>query len=98
MISWKSRSYTVGESITTYFSYSQENIFAPSRWQVMTFLLILITSIALSLSNYDSFQLGSYMDDASYAVLAKSIVHSHTYGLINTPGQPASTRYPFGFP
>jgi len=64
----------------------------------MAFLLILITSIALSLSNYDSFQLGSYMDDASYAVLAKSIVHSNTYGLINTPVQPASTRYPFGFP
>ncbi len=38
------------------------------------------------------------MDDASYAVLARSITSSDAYGLINAPGQPQPTRYPFGFP
>src|SRR5215208_2751778 len=99
MISTKSLGSTrLSKGIAMYFRSAQERVLAPSRWQVLVFLIVLITSFTLSLSNYNSFQLGSYMDDASYAVLAQSLVSSKTYGLMNAPSQPASTRYPFGFP
>lgn len=38
------------------------------------------------------------MDDAEYIVLAKSILSSPEYGLVNGPDSVMSTRYPFGWP
>lgn len=70
----------------------------PSKLQTGIFSILLVIALVLSIRNYDSFQLGVYMDDASYAVLAQSIAFSDKYGLVNVPGQPESTRYPFGFP
>lgn len=70
----------------------------PSKSQMGIFSILLVIALVLSIRNYDSFQLGVYMDDASYAVLAQSIAFSDKYGLVNVPGKPESTRYPFGFP
>jgi hypothetical protein len=100
MISSKSPVYQrLGSGIATYFRSSErEKSIVPSRLQIGVFLLFLALTPLLSLANFNSFQLGSYMDDASYAVLAKSLVFSDTYGLMNAPEQADSTRYPFGFP
>jgi hypothetical protein len=76
----------------------EEPVKLPSKSQVGIFGILLIIALALSIKNYDSFQLGTYMDDSSYVVLAQSIALSDDYGLINVPGQPQPTRYPFGFP
>ena len=59
-------------------------------------LLILITG--LSLKDYNSFQLGTYMDDSRYVVLARSIAFADTYALKIGPAPPRPTGYPFGFP
>jgi hypothetical protein len=61
-------------------------------------LSVLVLAAALSLRNYDSFQLGTYVDDSSYVLLAQSLAWGEAYGLIHTPGQTQPTRYPFGFP
>jgi hypothetical protein len=59
----------------------------------------MIVSVVLSLRDYDSFQLGTYSDDAYYVVLAQSISRSGQYGLIHNPGdQPDPAPYPFGYP
>lgn len=71
---------------------------APTRFHVAAWSAVLLCALLLSLAGYDSFQLGAYKDDASYAVLARSLVYSEHYGLANVPGEPAPTRYPFGFP
>ena len=59
---------------------------------------LLLSTAVLSLRNYSSFQLGVYADDASYVVLARSTIETDDYGLMNVPGAPLPTRYPFGFP
>lgn len=70
----------------------------PTRLEVCAWLLLLVATFALSLKDYESFQIGVYMDDSSYAVLGQSLVSSSHYGMMNTPGSPAPTRYPFGYP
>src|SRR5581483_8604213 len=54
--------------------------------------------LGLALRDYDSFQLGVFQDDAAYTILARSLVESPTFGLINSPAQPSRGRYPIGFP
>jgi hypothetical protein len=76
----------------------KRNTSQPTELQVGLWSLLLATTLILSLRYFNSFQLGVYQDDASYAVLARSIANSPAYGLINTPGPPLPTRYPFGFP
>jgi hypothetical protein len=88
-----------GDGIIGYLrSSSREGVFTPSKLQIGILTILIFTCIALSLKNYDQFQIGVWMDDAHYAVLAKSIIFSDTYGIINGPGHPLPTRYPFGFP
>jgi hypothetical protein len=58
----------------------------------------LALGVFLSLRDYQSYQVGFYQDDASYAVLTESLVRGPAYGYINEPGYPGPTRYPFGFP
>lgn len=87
------------QQIRRYISLNQRiEIGPPSKLQIGLWGLLLIVALGLSLKGYDSFQLGTYMDDSSYAVLAKSLVLSDEYGLINVPGRALPTRYPFGFP
>jgi hypothetical protein len=59
-------------------------------------MLALVAGLAAR--NYASVPIGSYQDDADYIVLARSLVQSRTYGLINYPGQPGVSQFPFGFP
>ena len=44
------------------------------------------------------FRVGNYVDDAHYAVLAKSLRTGQGYRTLNLPGQPPETKYPPGFP
>jgi len=59
---------------------------------------LLVIAIVLYAWKFDSFQVGIYMDDAEYVVLAKSIASGPSYGLINEPNSVQPTRYPFGWP
>jgi hypothetical protein len=87
------------QQIRRYISLNQRiEIDPPSKLQIGLWGLLLIVTLGLSLKDYGSFQLGTYTDDSSYAVLAKSLVLSDEYGLINVPGRALPTRYPFGFP
>ncbi len=71
----------------------------PNRIQVVIWGALLVLAVILSLKDYQSFQLGTYRDDAFYTVLAQSLVHSNQYGLINVPGdQPGAPPFPFGYP
>jgi hypothetical protein len=71
---------------------------AATKLQIAVFAVIVATASFLSLKNYNSFQLGTYVDDANYVILAQSIASSDRYGLINAPGPALRTRYPFGYP
>lgn len=68
------------------------------RQQTAHWLLVLLLLLGLSLWAYDSFQVGAFMDDAQYVVLAESIAHGPIYGTVNQPGTPGPTPFPFGFP
>ena len=59
---------------------------------------LLLLLLGLSLKDYDSFQLGTYQDDAKYVVLARSIAFAKPYSLSVGPGTPLPTGYPFVFP
>lgn len=79
------------------FGAAPSELVAP-RQQAAHWLLMLLLLLGLSLWAYDSFQVGAFMDDAQYAVLAESIAHGPVYGAINQPGTPGPTPFPFGFP
>lgn len=59
---------------------------------------LLVLAAGLYLYRFDSFQVGTYMDDAQYVVLAKSLVQGPAYGLVSGPGPALPTRFPFGWP
>lgn len=70
----------------------------PTQLQTALWYVLALTSILFFFAKFSEFQIGSFQDDAKYVVLAQSVVHSDTYGLINSPGEPSSTQFPFGFP
>jgi 4-amino-4-deoxy-L-arabinose transferase-like glycosyltransferase len=70
----------------------------PTRLQVWAWLGIVAVLVLLALRAWSEFQLGTDHDDAVYVVLARSLISSDTYGLINGPGPPLPERYPFGYP
>lgn len=76
----------------------REHADAPTRTQIALWGLLVIVLVLLFQSKYREFQIGAFQDDATYIVLAQSIVRGDAYGLINVPGAPASTQFPFGFP
>ncbi len=69
----------------------------PTRVQVAAWCGVLAAILVLSLRDYDSFQLGTFVDDAIYITLARSLSTAH-YGLISAPGDPALPSHPFGYP
>lgn len=69
-----------------------------SRARVVLWLAIVILVAGLSLAAIDSYQVGATGDDATYIILARSLIVSEHYGLINGPGTLEPERYPFGFP
>lgn len=70
----------------------------PTRLQVTVWIVLIALTLAISLYNYQSVQIGLYNDDANYILLARSLAQGGDYGLINTPEQPATSRFPFGYP
>ena len=78
--------------------FGNEEASKPSTLQTALWVIIICTTIILSLLNYQSYQFGTHYDDARYVILAQSLVHSDQYGMINQPGEPGVTQYPFGYP
>lgn len=71
----------------------------PSRLQIGLWALVIFTACLLFAFNYQDYQIGAhFQDDVSYIVLAKSLLQSDTFGLINGPGAVLPTHYPVGFP
>lgn len=62
------------------------------------FTFILVFGLLVYLLSLNTFQVGDYMDDANYIVLAESIGRGTGYRQINFPDAPQETRYPFGYP
>jgi hypothetical protein len=73
-------------------------VLLPSWVQIVCWTTSLIVLTLLSLRVYNSYQVGVYRDDASYVILAESIIRGPSYGLIYHPTEPISTQFPFGFP
>jgi hypothetical protein len=55
-------------------------------------------TLVLALGNYQTYLLGTHFDDARYVILARSLVISDQYGMINAPGDPPTGKYPFVYP
>lgn len=71
----------------------------PNRLQALLWTTLLIVFLILSLRRHDAEQVGSWFDDAHYVTLARSLVQSDQFGLINEPGdQPGAPWYPFAYP
>ncbi len=76
----------------------ENDLSGPRIGQLLAWLAMMAGAIVLFLNKFQLFQVGVYRDDASYVVLARSLVQAERYGLINAPGEPAATNFPFGFP
>jgi hypothetical protein len=70
----------------------------PTRLQAMVWGVLVLLAIIISLSNYETYQVGIHFDDAQYVLLAESLLQSHHFGLIYAPGEPVVSRFPFGYP
>ncbi len=66
--------------------------------RLIVWLALVLVTLALALKNYETYQFGTYVDDARYTVLARSLISSDTYGMVNAPGPVQPERYPFGYP
>ncbi len=72
---------------------------SPTRAQIGVWLVLLAAAVTVSLLQYGHSVVGVYkLDDSAYIVLAESLVHADRYGLINAPGAPVPTHFPFGYP
>lgn len=60
--------------------------------------LVLLCSVSLYVWKFDYFQVGTYMDDAEYIALARSIAQGDDYGVSTGYGTVLPSRYPFGWP
>jgi dolichyl-phosphate-mannose-protein mannosyltransferase len=70
----------------------------PSPAQIVAWLGVVCLLVSVSVARYDSYQFGAHYDDARYVILAKSLIFSDRYGMINAPGGPSSQPFPFAFP
>jgi hypothetical protein len=66
--------------------------------RVAVWLVLLGVITACTWRDYDSFQVGAYLDDAKYAHLARTIASGEEYSLRTGPGPAMTTSYPFVFP
>lgn len=69
-----------------------------SRPYDLAAIALLTFSLALCLWRFDSFQVGSYIDDAQYTVLAQSIVQGEGYGIVNSSDKLLQAPHPVGYP
>lgn len=70
----------------------------PAVWQVVAWALLSLGAALVAIVNFNAYQVGTYIDDVSYIVLARSLLEADQYGLIHLPGIPGVTQFPFGFP
>ncbi len=71
----------------------------PRRLHIALWLILLAASAALALFHYQILQIGAYQDDASYIILAQSLIKADRYGLMYGPWLlPDPPTFPFGFP
>lgn len=70
----------------------------PTPAQIALWAALTVTALVLILRNIPLLPIGIFGDDSEYVVLARSFVYGPHFGLINSPGIPYPTRYPFGFP
>ena len=76
----------------------EEKVNRPSRPQIIFWAVILLALLFISLFHYQYYQLGTHTDDSSYLILARSLITSPVYGMINAPGAALPAKYPFGYP
>lgn len=81
----------------TYTSYPRTPR-TPTRIQIAIWGALLIATLVLSLIKFNTFQVGTYIDDANYVILGESFTSSTYYGLFNEPIQYRQSQFPFGFP
>ncbi|MCB0208465.1 MAG: hypothetical protein KDJ52_04030 [Anaerolineae bacterium] len=61
-------------------------------------LSLIVISAIVSILRFDSFQVGTFYDDAHYIVLAESLATGQGYHLINYPDSQPETNFPPGWP
>ena len=64
----------------------------------LSLLAALVAGWGVAFAAPRDFTVGTFVDDAQYAVLAKSIRTQQSYRVLNLPGAPAETKYPPGWP
>ena len=60
--------------------------------------IVVIIALVLYLINFNSFQVGTFGDDAAYIVLAQSLASGQGYARINFPTPEPEVAWPFGYP
>jgi hypothetical protein len=70
----------------------------PNKFQIIIWGGLIFFSIGLFLLKFNSFQIGADIDDSSYIILARSLLHSAKFGLTNNPSTPEASKFPFGYP
>lgn len=68
------------------------------KWTWIALFAIMAGALASYVLNFGSFQVGVYMDDAEYVVLARSLAQGLGLALTNFPHGALDTRYPPGYP
>jgi hypothetical protein len=71
---------------------------AITRYQIIAWTGLVLVATLLVLRGFGASQLGQYADDGEYILLARSLIEADSYGLINAPGTPTATRFPFVYP
>jgi len=72
-----------------------------SSWnsgRTRSLLVALVAGWGVAFAAPRDFTVGTFVDDAQYAVLAKAIRAHGTYRVLNLPGAPVETKYPPGWP
>lgn len=70
----------------------------PTRIQIILWAFILLLMLALSLYDWNGYQVGTYGDDGSYVTNTDSLLRGVPYGTLLTPGQDRVTQFPFLLP
>jgi len=86
------------ESQATWHKVDRGALLKPTLIQVIVLLCLGIAVALVSLQDFGAYQLGTHIDDSGYVVLARSLLYSDHYGMMNLPGEPGVAKYPFGYP
>jgi hypothetical protein len=71
----------------------------PNQSREMQWLLvILFVALLMYIVTFNNFIVGLWQDDATYIILAKSLISGQGYRMINQVGKPLGKHYPIGYP